>query len=582
LIKRPHAWAVTALAAVTLAACTRGPAVPSRTHLETAYLAGTELASSPFPYSAYQPHGPWRPAVRQMRGHLSLAAPVRAGRVTAHTDLWQSALDPALQLETLPVFSIDLVQDGEDVIPVQRGSQQSDHPYWEFIPEPGKAWRETADGDQDRVALPFALQERNQNCTHNGVLTFLLGPDGAVSRAAYQVVSETCLYLKADLWGLVDLHYVPNDVAAADDVVRGFRTEVAQRLPVRPVEALSAVYPGTDAGAFIPLEDGDTTVFGFVIDGVHYRGDCATRFGSYPFCDVLDLPSYSLAKSVFSGLSFLYLEQSHPGFSQTPVTDLIPECRLADGRWDGVTLWHLLNMVSGNFDSPGYEADEGSLKTIDGFFLPESHVDKVTFGCGAHPRRAEPGEQFAYHTSDTYLLGVAMNAHLRRYRSPDSDVFVDVFIDRIVRPLQLSPVAMTTRRTYDAVRAPFAGYGLTWHPDDIARLAAWLVRLAQQGESGPLHAPGLAAAMFRAPGRIRAPVGSPGEAYSNGFWGVDAASWIGCEHPVWIPFMSGYGGINVVLLPNGSVYYDFEDGDRYRFREAVVASHQIRSLCEES
>ncbi|MGB4859714.1 MAG: hypothetical protein WBP11_10335, partial [Dokdonella sp.] len=32
-----------------------------------------------------------------------------------------------------------------------------------------------------------------------------------------------------------------------------------------------------------------------------------------------------------------------------------------------------------------------------------------------------------------------------------------------------------------------------------------------------------------------------------------------CDKPTWIPFMSGFGGILVVMLPNGAVWYSAAD-----------------------
>ncbi len=34
------------------------------------------------------------------------------------------------------------------------------------------------DGGYSRASLPFTLEERNANCMHNGVLTFLFKSDG--------------------------------------------------------------------------------------------------------------------------------------------------------------------------------------------------------------------------------------------------------------------------------------------------------------------------------------------------------------------------------------------------------------------
>src|SRR3546814_20214925 len=81
-------------------------------------------------------------------------------------------------------------------LPVRRDSVPGSHPHWEYVLSPGRVWDEAGDNGYSRVALPFALQQKNANCMHNGVLTFLFKDDGSVSKVAYQIASETCLYFK--------------------------------------------------------------------------------------------------------------------------------------------------------------------------------------------------------------------------------------------------------------------------------------------------------------------------------------------------------------------------------------------------
>ncbi len=57
--------------------------------------------------------------------------------------------------------------------------------------------------------------------------------------------------------------------------------------------------------------------------------------------------------------------------------------------------------------------------------------------------------------------------------------------------------------------------------------------------------------------------------YNDGFWAVRIDDLPGCDAPVFVPFMSGFGGISIVLLPNGVTYYYFSDGDEFRFRRAI-------------
>ena len=65
----------------------------------------------------------------------------------------------------------------------------------------------------------------------------------------------------------------------------------------------------------------------------------------------------------------------------------------------------------------------------------------------------------------------------------------------------------------------------------------------------------------------------------NGFWAWNASDTLDCNKESWIPFMSGYGGIQVVLLPINVVYYYFSDSGVFRFAEVVKNLNQHQSIC---
>jgi len=585
---RLPAWALLLCLAGPAGAATEPPAAArdgsARTELSAAFLLGGEALAAPAAAAAYAP-GVGAPAHR-FEGSLEWCPPpgdthVR-GRIAPVEDRFAYLEDPALQIDRLPAFRFEFVQDGADLVPLWRGPQATDHPYWEFIVEPGRVWDEAADGGWSRAALPFALQERNANCTHNGLLTFLFRSDGSMSRVAWQIGSETCRYLKIDFWGATAARYERAPVAGAAEAVAAHRRARAARLPVRPLSALVAAFPGADPAAFDWFPPEEVSAVGFAIDGVHYRGDCRTRHGPYPFCEVLDLPSYSLAKSIFAGLAWMILERESPGLGEQEVATLVPEC--GEARWQGVALRHLLDMSTGNYGSLAADADEfASYETP--FMSGETHAAKIATACTLFPRKAEPGTTFAYHTSDTYIAGTLMNAWLRSQaaadRVPARDIHSDVLVAELLRPLGLSPVTHRTRRTYDAVAQPFTGYGLTLHSDDVARLGLFLAEgSGDLGGRQVLDPEELEAALQRDPADPGLPAGSPDLRYNNGFWAYRSDLHGACAKPVWIPFMSGYGGISVALLPNGSVFYVFSDHGRFEWLQAAIAAHRIRNLCE--
>ncbi|WP_323846518.1 hypothetical protein [Microbulbifer magnicolonia] len=515
-------------------------------------------------------------------GRLTLSGEASGGGFAEHVDTWNYTDAEDHTRKHLPEFDFQFVQTGSHIFPLERGAIPSAHPNWEYVLTPGRVWQENGDHGYSRAAIPFALLQRNANCVHNGVLSFLFKGDGAVSKVAYQISSETCLYFKADWWGLLSANYTPQSIAERQRLIRDFHAELAARLPVKPLSALASDYPGTDYTAFAAPNSTDPShisTAGFVIDGTHYRGDCVTRNGNYPYCDSLLVPSYSAAKSLFAGVALMRLEQQYPGVRDSIVGNYVSACA-DNGNWSDVTLNNLLDMATGNYASDTYMEDEDAGHT-DGLFLPDSHADKINYSCGQYARKAAPGSQWAYHTSDTYIAGTLMNAYLRKQRGTSADIFADTIVEDLWKPIGVGATGRYTRRTYDGAAQPFAGWGLIWLPDDIAKIARFVgIDYGKIAGRQMLDSAELDAALQRAASDTGT-VPLPNYRYNNGFWAHNVAGKLsGCSGDQWIPFLSGYGGITVVLLPNDSVYYYFSDNDTYYWLEAAQAAHSIRSLCQ--
>ena len=530
----------------------------------------------PVPYDEYEPPGN-REAPLPFEGRLI----VRPRPADAHIDVlrddYDDARDPSRRLAEMPLIDAEFVVTGDALVPMRSGLVVTGHPRWDYILGTGRLLRRDQDRGYGRAVMPFALAEKNANCVHNGVLSFLYRADGTVSKVAYQVSSETCMYLKADLWGYADAEFRPGPVAGKERKLADRGAEEANVLPRRPIADLARRYPGVDVASYAsPGDVREITTYGVVADGVFYAGGCPTRAGEYPFCAQLVLPSYSLAKSMFAGLALMRLEKIRPGTAREGVSTLVPECR-ASGRWDDVTLLDLLDMTSGNFVSDAPNADEASAALDNDFFLAATHAQKVAHACDGYPRGAPPGTLMVYRTSDTYLLGVAMTNQLRSMRGSGADLVDDLAWPDIWRGMGLPPRLATVRRTADERAQPLAGYGLYFEPADVARIAQLL------DPGSPLA--GVDEGLFREalqrdPARRGQPVpGEPALLYQHGFWALRVEELPGCEAPVYVPFLSGYGGISVVLMPNGVSYFYFSDGGDFRFARAVRESARIRPYC---
>jgi hypothetical protein len=483
----------------------------------------------------------------------------------------------------LPDLSMDFVQSGQNIIPVNRALQLSEHAHWDYILGVGDIWQEQDDEGYSRISMPFTLVEKNQNCVHNGALSFLVNEQGETTDFYYQISSETCLYYKVNMWGEGQVTFTENNIVGANKVVDEYRIEQTNRLPTEPLSYLKQQYPDINLDN-ITLSNSisalDLSSVGVILNGQHYVSDCVTRFGPYPFCSQLVLPSYSTAKSIFAGIAMLYLEQTYPTIFQQNISDWIKECN--QEKWQGVTFAHLLNMSTGNYQSTEHSVDEGAPHSQI-FFKAKTHQEKLNYSCGQFAHQMPAGNTFVYHTSDTYLLGSALNyflnAQLKKI-DPEATttVFEYVFKEKLWPLLQLSPVAFTPQKTADEVQQAFTGYGLFFMRDDIAKLTHFLMAQTNH-EDGYLFSQRFHTTLQRSLTGDELNTQYSFIRYTNSFWKQNISDYLGCENATWLPYMSGYGGIAIVLVKHNIQYYYFSDSNQHNWREAIKELNKITPLC---
>ncbi len=552
-----------------------GNGVVTRSNLSYSTMHSTTTALIDF--SAYAvPAGAANPD-SNFQGTLTLTNNRVSGNIKATKGMVKSYTDPG----HLPDFSYQFVQDGTHLIPVKRGLLLTTHANWNLILEPGRAWKETTDNGYSRAAIPFSLQQKLNNCTHNGVMSFLFKDGGSVSNVSYQIASETCEYFQFNAWGNLSATYTPAAVSGAAALITAYETEVANRMPTKPIAALATDYPS--AGVVIPNIGSQQTaaymtMFGVSYNGVNYVGGCNTRYGTYPYCDVLDLPSYSTAKSMVGAIGLMRAEQKYSGVQKSlSIKSQVPEC--TGTQWAAPTLINALDMATGNYNLAGFESDEGSTAMLNGFFKKESYADRVAFSCSYLNKKA-PGTTWVYHTTDTFLLGRALqNIYRTQENSTSKDFFADMLAAEIYAPLGMSPTTQTSLRTNDAVALPFTGYGLTFHHDDFVKMGNFLYKDAGKIGGVAMLDPVLLNEAMQKTSNLGLTTGTTTSNYYHGFWTYNGKSNLGCSADVWIPYMSGYGGIGVVMLKNNMVYYYVSDKDEYGFITTVKELHKISSAC---
>jgi hypothetical protein len=218
---------------------------------------------------------------------------------------------------------------------------------------------------------------------------------------------------------------------------------------------------------------------------------------------------------------------------------------------------------------------------MERFFAAETYAAKMRIAL-SWEHQAAPGTVWVYHTSDAFLLTQALQGYLQRLEGNDADLF-DFVVEEVYRPIGLGPGAWTTLRTRENhwQGRPLGGYGLFWIADDLAKLGVFLNANGGKVQGTPLLQPDLLAEAMQQKSEDRGlPTGPYDFMYNNGFWAHLFTRRAGYACDFWVPFMSGYGGITVALLPNGVVYYVISDNGDFDWYDVVrEVDRHILSLC---
>ena len=557
----------------------------ARSLLPAAQLQAGELPS-PIDNAAFALPENAAPPRHEMEGTLQLFGG-GASSWTVHHDFYSRALEPPITsaLRRIPRLTVVLTQSGSHLIPANRGLRFTGDAYWNAIVGAGRVWSERGDGGSSRASLPITLVERNQNCAYHGVVSFLYDGSGT-SPAAFQVTQETCKYFKFDLWDAGPTRFAAGQAPNADAVAAAYAAEVAARLPVRPLDRIrddyprSQVYAQSFAGG---MGREHLTAYGVAFDGVHYAGPVRTRHGDYPYPHHIRLPSYSTAKTAFAAVALMRLAQIYgEEFAGLHLRDYLP--KPPKGAWQDVTFEHLLDMATGHYWDPGDQEDEKDTTTELNFFVVENQNRKLR-GALAFTAKEPPARRWVYHTTDTFLLTYAMTEYVGRLTGATKKNPADLLrfvAEEVYKPLGLSAGALQAVRTDNrADGRPFGGFGMFWTPDDILKIANLMnVQRGKIGDRQVLHPDILAAAMQENPddrGLDAVHQAKPNK-YNNSVWSrqIQVTSGAAGTEQIWVRQMLGYGGIGVLMLPNGAVFYYFGDGDDHEWLRSAREAYKLK------
>jgi CubicO group peptidase (beta-lactamase class C family) len=480
-----------------------------------------------------------------------------------------------------PGFSVEFFTHEDYLVPTQREivPAADEGSYWSILLSPGKVWSEAADGGMSRASFPFLLVAQQSNEAHNGVATFLYDHEG-VSSLYVQIAQETAAWNQTDFWGHSPMEYAPDSIEDLDALKAAFAEELSQQTAIRPWSDLEESH---DPGLLVTFNDRfhpwDISASGIILDGTVYLQPCLTRYGEYPYCRYMRHGVFSVTKSMGAAVAMLRLAEKYgEEVFDLKMVDYVEVMADHDG-WDDVTFADALNMATGIGDDPnlqGMTAEEDQPR-FSRFLEARSAQDKleVCFSYGNYPWG--PGEVARYNSINTFVLSVAMNNFLKTKEGPEADIW-DMVVEEIYNPIGIFHAPIMRTHEPDGTRGiPIFGYGLYPTVDDVAKLTNLLHNGGQHEGQQLLHAGKLAEALYQTD-EIGLPTGESNEygeaTYHLSFWSLPYGTDGG--EAILIPYMSGYGGNHVALVPNGVTTFRFADAHIYGIESMVKVAGGIR------
>jgi hypothetical protein len=509
------------------------------------------------------------PAKHTLRGTLTVAA----------SSLTGTSRGCAVVPRSTPAFSVAFFTAGDHLVPVVRDFVP---PAGTLILSPGRVWSEPGDGGMSRASFPFTLVNTMNNAAHNGLATFLFD-DARVSALRVQIVQETALWAKVDLWGQLPMTYAPGTIPDEAALRAQFAEELRRQAPIRSWSALptSAALAAFDGDAK-PL---DISANGLVMDGVLYVRGCHTRYGPFPYCRDMRHGVFSVTKSAGGAIALLRLVQKYgDAVLAEKLVDYLP-AGIAHAGWDGVTFADALNMATGIGDEGrdrdgSIYADENRPK-MGRWVRLKTAKEKLELALryGTYPWSR--GEVLRYNSTQTFVLAAALDAYLKRREGPTAHLW-DMVRREVFRPIGIMHAPkMHTIETDGSPGVPLLGYGLYLTVDDVAKITT-LLQSGGRHEGIQLLSPTVLGAALQ---RTTDVVGLPNRArnrfgegrYHLSFWSVPYRTATGCAFQ--IPYMAGLGGNLVALLPNGVSVFRFADGGNFDLDAMVLAGESLRPFC---
>ena len=369
-----------------------------------------------------------------------------------------------------------------------------------------------------------------------------------------------------EMWGYASGTGFTEPQASVANVLTHHREQSARAPHFCSWETLAGRCPGELLEALRDGVGAQTTVtFALATSEEIYVAAHHTPYGEHPDIVCLRQGIWSATKSAGAGVALLFLAERYGAeILDLLVADLLEVTASHDG-WKGVRLRDCFNMASGIGDlhpqphPPDifadydmiYEGDSEPLKRYLRWFRAPSQLERVdaAFSCGSYPW--EPGQVVRYRDQDFFVLAASLHALVKEREGSDADLWSLIERD-VYDPIGLQHAVVNRTVEPDGSKGvPLLGGGLFLTLTEAARVAALYHRLGEHAGQQLLHrasveeivdpslVKGLPTGMHNEAGEIR---------YHMGFWHRPFRTRGG--RLLYLPTMFGYGGNEIVLLPN--------------------------------
>ena len=538
---------------------------------------------SPIHNDYFMPVGDYSDALHSFSGTVT----IQNGRLTGDFTEYRIAGDESFK--NFPQVELSFVSDGQDLIPINRDRQLtlSDDSFWGIILEPGKVWSEADDQGWSRASFPFTFISARRNGGHNGIATFLFN-DTEVSYVRLQIVQETALWFRNDMYAQLSATYQPRTFDNATTIIENFQQEVLQTVEIRDWDQLTHI--GTDPQKLTfnsQLKNSDINQTAFIKDNIVYMQPCYTRYGNYPYCRWMRNGAYSMTKSLGASLTMMRLAQLYgEQVYDLEISNYLDVSSNHNG-WNGVTFGNLLNMAAGIGDNGGtlnsgdIFADENQVK-LENMLTKNTAQEKLTVAFSYGNYSWGPGVEFRYNSALTFVLAAAMDSYYKTVAGDQAHLW-QMIVEQVFNPIGIQHVPMLETNEANNQRGiAELFHGLYPNVDDMAKLSMLLQNDGIHNGEQVLHFEKLREALFKTDkiglhswwadnefGESR---------YLHGFWTSPFTANSSCS--LQVPYMSGYGGNIFTIFPNGTSAFRFADAERYSPYDMVSVSHLERALCE--